>query len=260
MHAAGNTSFDMEGNMAAWYLAPSLSVLRGEVDTRWPRRDHTSDGTIGDEAHQSRESDHNPNSRGSVDAWDMDKDGVNVTEVIAAFQQHPSSHYWIWNRQIADRDTGWRRRPYSGDNPHTQHVHFSIRQTAAAEQNRQAWGLLEDTVTPAEFVKILDDPRVAARMRALPWQYSGGGIPTGMTTLGVLNAIYNAVTPVPADLVPRLDAILAAALDDNNPAVQFDEPTVAELRAIRDAVHGLPDKVSADVMDELSDVNDERAR
>lgn len=127
--------------MAAWYLAPSLSVMRREVDERWPEREHTSDGTIGDEAHQNTKSDHNPNSRGSVDAWDMDKDGVDVWEVIRAFQEHPSSHYWIWNREIADRDTGWQRRPYSGDNPHTAHVHFSIRQTLAAEQDTSSWGI-----------------------------------------------------------------------------------------------------------------------
>lgn len=130
--------------MANWYLAPSLSVLRSEVNTRWPGRDHTSDGTIGDADHQTSHSDHNPNIRGSVDAWDMDKDGVDVDAVIAAFQRHPSAHYWIWRRQIADRDTGWRRQTYGGENPHTQHVHFSIRQTVAAELDRRSWGLLED--------------------------------------------------------------------------------------------------------------------
>lgn len=235
--------------MAAWYLAPSLSVLRGEVDTRWPRRDHTSDGTVGDIAHQARESDHNPNARNSVDAWDMDKDGVDVWEVIRAFQAHPSSHYWIWNREIADRDTGWRRRAYGGDNPHTQHVHFSIKQTAAAEQNQQAWGLLEDEMDAAEFVKILDDPRVQARMRALPWQYAGGGIPPGMSTLSVLNGTYvyskaAAEAPdVPGDLVATLDRILAAAQDDGDVTVNVSAEVAAELARIREVVNALPTEV-----------------
>lgn len=47
----------------------------------------------------------------------------------------------------------------------------------------------EDTMTPAEFLTILDDPTVAARMRALPWQYQGGGIPAGSSTLGCLNEL-----------------------------------------------------------------------
>ncbi|WP_345540098.1 hypothetical protein [Phytohabitans rumicis] len=229
----------------AWYLAPSLSVLRSEVNTRWPRRDKTSDGTIGDIAHQQRPSDHNPNSRDSVDAWDMDKDGVDVDEVIWAFEQHPSAHYWIWNRQTADKDNGWRRQRYDGENPHTAHVHFSIRQSAAAEQNRRTWGLLEDTMTPAEFVKILDDPQVQARMRRLPWQYIGGGIPVGMSTLGVLNGAYTYAKaaagqpPVPADLVERLDAILAAALDEGDGSVRLDPDALAEVQAIRDAIGAL---------------------
>lgn len=148
----------------AWYLAPSLSVLRDEVNARWGQRDKTSDGTIGDAAHQATRSDHNPNERESVDAWDMDKDGVDVNEVIAAFQKHPSAHYWIWQRQIADRDDGWRRRPYSGTNPHDRHAHFSIYQTRAAEQDTRPWGLLEDDMTPAQEKKL---DAVLARLTAI---------------------------------------------------------------------------------------------
>ena len=129
-----------------WYLAPALEVLRTEVDTRWPKRDRTTDGTIGDQAHQARTSDHNPNARGSVDAWDLDVDGVNVLEVLATFQRHPSAHYWIWQRLIADADDGWQPRPYDGVDPHTGHAHLSIRQTRTAEQDRRPWGLLEDTM------------------------------------------------------------------------------------------------------------------
>lgn len=130
--------------MVDWYLAPSLTVFRNEVNTRWPNRDKASDGTIGDESHQAGTSDHNPNSRGSVNAWDMDKDGVNVDEVIAAFMRHPGVNYVIWNRRIADVDTGWRWVDYTGPNPHTQHVHFSIKQNVVAEQNTLPWGLLEE--------------------------------------------------------------------------------------------------------------------
>lgn len=228
----------------AWYLAPSLAVLRSEVNTRWPNRDHTSDGTIGDEDHQAGNSDHNPNSREAVDAWDMDNDGVDVDAVIAAFQRHPSAHYWIWNRQIADRDEGWRRRAYTGPSPHTEHVHFSIRQSQAAEQDRRAWGLLEDIVTPAEFVKILDDPQVAARMRALPWQYKGGGIPADLSTLGVLEGIRRILTGLSADMTARLDAILDAALDDGDVTVQLGPEALAEMQAIRTAVAELPSEMA----------------
>lgn len=138
-----------------YYLAPSLEVLRAEINTRWPRRDRASDGWIGDPAHQASRSDHNPNSRGSVNALDIDEDGIDVGEVIAAIERHPSTHYWIYERQIADRDDGFRRRPYSGVNPHTKHLHVSIRQGREAEQDRRPWGLLEDDVSAEQVFEHL---------------------------------------------------------------------------------------------------------
>jgi hypothetical protein len=127
--------------MVDWYLAPSLETGRSEVNRRWPNRDRRSDGTIGDEAHASRASDHNPNSRGSVNAWDVDVDGVDIWLILATFERHPSAHYWIYNRRIADRDNDWRPVQYTGSNPHTAHAHLSIRQSVVAERNTQPWGI-----------------------------------------------------------------------------------------------------------------------
>jgi hypothetical protein len=134
----------------AYYLAPALQVLRDEINARWPSRDRSSDGWIGDAAHAARTSDHNPNVRGSVNAIDVDRDGIDVAELLAAFQGHPSAQYWIFNRQIANRSTGWSRRDYTGSNPHTGHVHLSIRQNATAEQDTTGWGLLRPgSIAPA---------------------------------------------------------------------------------------------------------------
>ena len=67
-------------------------------------------------------------------------------------------------------------------------------------------------VTPAEFLEILNNPAVAAKMRAFAWQYVGGGIPTGMSTLGVFNDIYTEVNkphpPQPPAQVDLSDAQL----------------------------------------------------
>jgi hypothetical protein len=123
-------------------LAPSLVRARVTIDARWPERDRTSDGWIGDAAHQARASDHNPNARGRVDAIDVDKDGIHMPTLIAACLVHPATHYVIHDRRIYERYYGFRPRIYEGDNPHTGHLHVSIMQSVTAENDPTPWSLL----------------------------------------------------------------------------------------------------------------------
>ena len=126
----------------SYYLAPSLAQLRAEVNARWPGRSKRSDGWIGDRAHRNRKSDHNPNSRGSVNAFDFTVQGIDKAALIAAAKRHPSVQYIISDRKIMNRDIGnFRARHYSGANPHTAHVHISIRQNRSAEQDTRSWGI-----------------------------------------------------------------------------------------------------------------------
>ncbi len=122
-----------------WYLAPSLVQFRNEVNKKWPNRRKGSDGTLGDAAHASRASDHNPNSRQSVNAIDITYPGVNADTIINAVKKHPSANYVIFNRKIYTRSNGWKAEPYSGASPHTEHLHISILQTYKAEQDTTPW-------------------------------------------------------------------------------------------------------------------------
>ena len=125
----------------AWHLAPSLAQLRREINTRWPSRDKTSDGTIGDAAHSARASDHNPNSRGSVNAIDIDEDGIDSWGLVALLITDPRVYYVIYEGRIWQRKHGFVPRPYTGINAHTKHIHVSIIQSVAAEQNTDPWGV-----------------------------------------------------------------------------------------------------------------------
>jgi len=129
----------------SYYLAPSLDALRDEINARWPDRDKKSDGWIGDIGHQGTKSDHNPNSRGSVDAIDIDEDGIDLAAVFAAVKKHPSSRYWIYERKLYHRLRGWKAENYTGSNPHDKHAHLSIDQDRDAEQDRRPWGIAKAT-------------------------------------------------------------------------------------------------------------------
>lgn len=138
--------------MPSPYLAPSLARLRTAIDTRWPNRDHTTDGWIGDLAHQARRSDHNPDPKtGVVRAVDIDKDGIHVPSVLASAMVNVAVRYVIHNRRIYHVDNLFRPQKYTGSNPHTEHIHVSIEHTASAESSRMPWELVEHVPTWPEL-------------------------------------------------------------------------------------------------------------
>lgn len=108
-----------------WRLAKSLDVLRDEIEARAPG---TTVWTIGDQAHASGPSDHNPTSAGVVCAIDVLGDrGLDLADfaarVVAA--KHPAFKYLIFNRRIWNAAyPGWRK--YTGSNPHSTHAHVSV--------------------------------------------------------------------------------------------------------------------------------------
>lgn len=120
-------------------LAVSLRHLMRQVDTLWPDRGRASDGWIGDLAHQSRESDHNPDHRGIVHAVDITAADVIPEVVLVAACVHPSTRYVIFQRIIYRRAEHFHGQRYSGRDRHTSHLHISILNTREAEQSHRMW-------------------------------------------------------------------------------------------------------------------------
>lgn len=120
--------------------------IRTRVQKLRPDLNPAHFGILGDAAHATRDSDHNP--------WIHDKRGIGVARAIdvplagkanrrfgnrmrrlakgnrllgipphVAFGAHG---YVISDRRIASKNTGWRWIPYSGENPHDTHVHLSF--------------------------------------------------------------------------------------------------------------------------------------
>lgn len=119
--------------MAKWRLAKSLEKLRNQINAAWPDRSKASDGTIGDAAHASRDSDHNPwlkvGGLGVVTACDITHDsqhGVDGKALAVSFADDLRSKYVIFNSSIWKARTGhWEA--YHGPNKHTHHVHLSVK-------------------------------------------------------------------------------------------------------------------------------------
>ncbi|HBV11392.1 peptidoglycan-binding domain-containing protein [Glutamicibacter bergerei] len=122
----------------SYYLAPSLKQLRDEINDAYPNRDKSSDGWIGDAAHNARVSDHNPDyaDGGVVRAIDIDEDGIDTAALLAIVTKDPRVSYVIYEGRIWG---GTRWRKYTGSNMHRQHIHVSIKHTNAAESGH-AWG------------------------------------------------------------------------------------------------------------------------
>lgn len=134
--------------MATWRLAASLVQLRDEVNKTYPKRDKGSDGTIGDTAHSTRRSDHNPNSRGVVQAWDCTDDKGTLGMELAEFlrkKRDPRVKYVISEgKMFSSYPTtsypAWAWRPYNGTNKHTSHTHVSVVDDPNRYDDDTSWG------------------------------------------------------------------------------------------------------------------------
>ncbi|MBM0236702.1 hypothetical protein JNW88_05255 [Micromonospora sp. ATA32] len=179
--------------------------------------------------------DHRANTRGSVNAIDVDLAGIDVDALLAAFTRHPSANQWIYAGRSGRAHDGWTARPYTGTQPGERRLHLGIRATVEAEQDQRPWGLTEDNGMDAkQFLALLKDPTVATQLRALPWQYTGGGIPRGMSTLGVLNEVVLTVRAL-GEVVARESANPAEvrALLADLPAPPVDVEALADAVAAR---------------------------
>lgn len=122
-----------------WRLASALDKLRAQVNDQFPTRRKDSDGSIGDAAHASRASDHNPwimdGGLGVVSAIDITHDPKSGCDSYALAEalrtaRDPRIKYVISNRRIfagPDGPQPWVWRKYTGTNPHDHHVHVSVR-------------------------------------------------------------------------------------------------------------------------------------
>lgn len=120
-----------------WRLCKAGITLMDQFDSVFPKRDHSSDGTIGDPSHTT--GDHVPDyslKPAVVRATDIDaglsrtdpeamERAMNQLRKLAQDAEDKRIKYIIFDRKIASPVDGWDWRAYYGDNPHTLHAHIS---------------------------------------------------------------------------------------------------------------------------------------
>jgi peptidoglycan hydrolase-like protein with peptidoglycan-binding domain len=135
----------------AWRIAKSLETLRAQINAHYPKRSKVSDGTIGDAAHSSRTSDHNPDSKGRVCAFDITEDfknGPDLPKLLPLLLRDSRTKYIIYEGKIYNPTIqNGAARPYTGVNAHKQHLHLSVTQ-AGADDVRE-WALPGAAVSSA---------------------------------------------------------------------------------------------------------------
>lgn len=137
--------------------AKSLLTLRDEDNALFPHRSTASDGMLGDAAHQTRDSDHNPwvkdGSVGVVTAVDLTEDAEGGLSEIVDFilaviiaNRDPRVKYLIHEGMICRSYPkpgipAWTWAPYTGLNGHFKHGHISVQPEKALYDSTKPWGL-----------------------------------------------------------------------------------------------------------------------
>ena len=145
----------VEGVARPWRVAESLVMLRNQVNSEFPGRRKASDGAIGDSAHASRASDHNPwvidGAMGVVTAMDITHDpvhGCDAGRIVEALRSSRDQRikYLIWNRRIMSSTQigsvpAWTWRTYTGKNPHDHHFHLSVKPDKSHYDSHENWSI-----------------------------------------------------------------------------------------------------------------------
>lgn len=177
-------------------LTPGMKNLGNQFNKRWPGRDGTSDGAIGDYAHTQEKSGHNADDTSYHNAeWDGDSDNtpevraidvdnnlnddeVSFQNVIDHMRKLPGLgnviRYMIYNRKIY-RAPNFEPETYTGSSAHTEHGHFSGAYSQASDQNKSFDFKFEElgmptadeiaTTTLAKFRNSYDDLSDSERNR-----------------------------------------------------------------------------------------------
>jgi hypothetical protein len=159
-----------EEDAVSWRTARAIKALFDELNAAAPKRSRLSDGTIGDAAHRSRDSDHNPwvqdgSGVGVVTAGDLTDDdaaGADMSKLVDYFTRISHDErikYLIHRGRIyssypAAGAPAWAARPYDGLNAHMHHLHVSVNKESRHYDDSRSWGVAKALNPPKPKPKL----------------------------------------------------------------------------------------------------------
>jgi hypothetical protein len=215
-----------------WTVVPNLNELKDQLNSRFPNRDKTTDGTIGDLPHQESTSSHNPDLTGNAEwkdgdakdevrARDVDKDlndshGVTMEQVVqriiekARAGKLPWLRYVVYNGRIWHKRDNYVTRIYTGSNQHTDHTHLNSDFTQEADEvTGTNWYLsdlgISNTPPPVDTTQSLKVDGVLGPKTISKWQTT-----VGTPVDGVISTPYSQLV---AEVQRRLNNAMHFGLD-----------------------------------------------
>lgn len=237
-------------------LAHNLDSRRSSV---WAKYPGMTIYWIGDPAHQSETSDHNPDSRSIVHALDFMTytDIAQGNDIVSWLLSDPRDlEYVIFNRTIWPRSNGFKPKTYTGSNPHTDHVHTSGKHGSVGENAATGTGYdteaekmtPEGMITGMEQTDKLIHPIEGAGKRDVgnvftdlsclrDWEVGGettapgqGAPPDGSRAYllharvkDIASTVQNGMTSAQAEqIITKLDELISAVQNSTGAAGNYD--------------------------------------
>lgn len=228
-----------------WRTMNSLIVLRAQVNAIAPGRSKKSDGTICDDLHES-DSDHCPHFVANVGAemvtaLDLTHDPTGgfdsylFAEVLRIHRDQRIKYVISNRRKFSSYATSsypaWTWRPYSGSDPHTNHVHISVLD-APISDTTTPWnleGFASDMTPGQQYVLHVINYRIDAIIHMRPicnvpaYTASDGSKFPAITETNQLAVAVNqllttgGITP---ENIAEIATAVADAVDDSIPTAQ----------------------------------------
>lgn len=133
----------------------AIAVLR-QATALFPKRKKLSDGLLPSSAHlkQSPNSDHNTGL--AVDLTHDPDNGVDCAVIFEKLKEDERVSYLIFNKKIWSKAKGLRK--YTGSNPHSKHLHVSIKPDCGGDTSPWFWWVNQPKIVNQVLARLQPAP------------------------------------------------------------------------------------------------------